>query len=666
MRIRLFVPVLMVLAMLVQLPFVEVGADKGDPFDSTTLYLNEGPALERKASDDKPLTINKFGDWENIDGKGLHGEFDQEMNVSLDLVIINDAMLEASLVIEVLLDQDGNGDFEVILGFPGVFLPASTGSSTKRIETGPVSMDGNWSDMENGTVRFRIRQERPYRDNIKLRMSENDLMIIPYHQKVPYADAGPDLHGFDGKEIRFNGNGSVDPNGDQLTYQWDFNSSDGLQVDAEGIETTHVYEIPGTYNVTLMVSDGEFNDTDVVVVVVEERLPPVARAGSNITVDRREQFTLDGSGSRDPNGDELTFEWDIMGATVSGVRVNHSFEESGAYNITLTVSDGTFEDSDNVTVFVNPNRAPVAVLRRETEEALGIPVTFNGSGSHDPDGDGVKNYLWDFGDGGSAEGAVVEHTFLVSGKVNVTLTVSDGLASGSATLIVEIPENKVPSGKIKVAQYIFDNRSYSFIAEEVMDPEEMDVDVFWDMGDGTLLEGPLVNHTYRTSGMHRITMELVDELGGSREVFKEIEVLDSKIYLPESVEVKGNFSASHGVQQGYYHEVWETTWVGGWPRLTIKLIPEGGARYYKLNLSEGVYNISVKVTDGGNIDVLLMDKANRDEYAAYNIGGEQRYIDWEQYGSDLNTGSMKFQFTSGKIMFLVIGNNGKMQGGAEP
>jgi len=194
----------------------------------------------------------------------------------------------------------------------------------------------------------------------------------------------------------------------------------------------------------------------------------------------------------------------------------------------------------------------------------------------------------------------------------------------------------------------------------------MGVQVFWDMGDGTLLEGPLVNHTFRTSGMHQVTMRLVDELGGTHEEVEEFEVLDSSLYLPENVELTGNFSASHGVQQGYYHEVWETTWIGMTPQLTIKLIPEGGARYYRLNLSEGIYNISVNVTGGGNIDVLLMDKANKEEYADYNVVGESRVLDWESYGSSLNTRSKRFQYRTGQVMFLVIGNNGKIKGGAQP
>ncbi len=54
----------------------------------------------------------------------------------------------------------------------------------------------------------------------------------------------------------------------------------------------------------------------------------------------------------------------------------------------------------------------------------GVPATFDATDSFDPDG-AVVGYEWDFGDGGSATGAVVEHTFVEGGYYTVTLCVAD-------------------------------------------------------------------------------------------------------------------------------------------------------------------------------------------------------------------------------------------------
>lgn len=330
------------------------------------------------------------------------------------------------------------------------------------------------------------------------------------------------------------------------------------------------------------------------------------------------------------------------------------------------MSDGDFHDNDTITVFVNPNRAPVAVPKLETEEELGIPLTFNGTTSFDPDGDGIRNYYWEFGDGDIAQGPVVNHSFLVSGEINVTLTVFDGLDNGTETISLDIPLNEPPTGSIWKAMYIFDNRNYKFYSQDLNDPENMNIEISWYMGDGTQLQGQVVNHTYQEAGIYTIRMVITDELGGTHEESETFEVMDSSIYLPETYEVNGNLTSEHGVQEGYYHEIVETTWYGMTPRITVTQVPEGGARYYRLNLSRAVYNISVKVVSGGNIDVLLMDPSNKDEYAAYNLIGEQRFIDWDRSGSDLNTKQISFQYHANSLRFLVIGNNGKMAGGAEP
>jgi len=51
-------------------------------------------------------------------------------------------------------------------------------------------------------------------------------------------------------------------------------------------------------------------------------------------------------------------------------------------------------------------------------------VRFDASASYDPDGK-IASWEWDFGDGGTAEGEVVDHTFTTPGNYTVILTVTD-------------------------------------------------------------------------------------------------------------------------------------------------------------------------------------------------------------------------------------------------
>ncbi|MEE6283342.1 TIM barrel protein [Georgenia sp. MJ170] len=54
-------------------------------------------------------------------------------------------------------------------------------------------------------------------------------------------------------EVVFDASASRDPEGEELTYEWDFDS-DGVY-DAEGVETTYTFEDLGRYDVTLRVTD---------------------------------------------------------------------------------------------------------------------------------------------------------------------------------------------------------------------------------------------------------------------------------------------------------------------------------------------------------------------------------------------------------------------------
>jgi len=72
-------------------------------------------------------------------------------------------------------------------------------------------------------------------------------------------------------------------------------------------------------------------------------------------------------------------------------------------------------------------------------------VTFDGSGSSDPDGD-TLTYEWDFGDGSpKATGRIVQHTYTQAGTYNATLTVRDGRGGAGSTTVVIRAGNTPPA-----------------------------------------------------------------------------------------------------------------------------------------------------------------------------------------------------------------------------
>ncbi len=152
--------------------------------------------------------------------------------------------------------------------------------------------------------------------------------------------------------VSFDASGSTDPNGDPLTYSWDF--GDGKT--STGPVTGHTYTTIGTYTVTLTVDDGNGGtDTETVTITVTNTAPTASFTATPTFGQPPLDVTFDASASNDANGDALTYSWDFGdGNSGTGVTTSHTYSNEGVYTVTLTVDDGNGgTDTESTTVTVS-------------------------------------------------------------------------------------------------------------------------------------------------------------------------------------------------------------------------------------------------------------------------------------------------------------------------
>jgi len=252
----------------------------------------------------------------------------------------------------------------------------------------------------------------------------------------PVANAGGPYSGVSQIAVQLNGSGSSDPDGTISNYAWTF--GDGTT--GSGMNPSHVYELPGTYTVSLTVTDNSGATASASTTAVATNMPPNANVGGPYSGVAQQSIQFNGSASNDPDGTIASYQWNFSDGTGSGIAPAHTYQSPGSYYVTLTVTDNQGASSISgrfVTVTTTSNKTPIPNLGGPYSPVAGTPIQFNGSASSDPDGT-ITQYQWNFADG-TATGPTPNHTFVDRGSHLVTLTVTDnGGATASKSLNVNV------------------------------------------------------------------------------------------------------------------------------------------------------------------------------------------------------------------------------------
>jgi large repetitive protein len=334
----------------------------------------------------------------------------------------------------------------------------------------------------------------------------------------------------------------TDPDNDVTEIAWDFDY-DGttFTADATGASTSTSYGAPGTRRVALRVTDGTTNDTTneqvwvTKTVAVTNPPPTAAFTISPNSANAGQRVTFNGSASSDPQGPiaDVDHDWDLDGNgsfETQGTQVTRSYASGGTRTIRLRVTDAHgATDLATHTLTVN-NAAPTAAFTISPNPAsAGQAVTFDGSGSRDPEGPiPDANHDWDLDGDGRLEstGKVVRRAYPAPGPKTIRLQVTDANGASSVTTHTLTVANAPPTARFTIshANTLFAN-SVAEVGERVTFDGSRSTDPDlpiaaanhdWDLdNDGQFddAEGKTVTWSFDTAGAKRVRLRVTDSTG---------------------------------------------------------------------------------------------------------------------------------------------------------
>ncbi|MFM1931332.1 MAG: hypothetical protein RL226_635, partial [Bacteroidota bacterium] len=388
----------------------------------------------------------------------------------------------------------------ICVGEPVTFFQQSTGGNSYQWNFG----DGiGWLPTGGGNVTYVYNNPGTYEVCTRVSILGSSagcadtactpVTVLP----APVADISfDDLEGCDQLTVDFD-NASVGG----VNFTWNLNTPPGT---FNGENPPPVdYTSPGNYVVTLTVEGlNGCLDTDQEIVHVYES-PTVDFLANNVCEGEIAQFTDISSSS--PGDPIVSWQWDFGdGDQAFGPSPEHVYQNTGSYDVTLTVNTATCSNSTTQQIDVEPAPDP-GFIADVLSGCSPLTVEFTNTSV------GGVTYTWNFGDGSGSNLEDPVHTFFNTGTSDttytVTLTAYTAFGCGSS---ITLPITVLP-GAIAGFEDNSQPPSCAPFDAQFINTSTGASSYLWNFGDGTTstLTNPAHLYTNTTGFVQNFTVTLI-------------------------------------------------------------------------------------------------------------------------------------------------------------
>jgi PKD repeat protein len=372
------------------------------------------------------------------------------------------------------------------------------------------------------TVRIIQREDGAKLDELLI---TNDMSYVPVSNQPPTAviDSITPEASEQGKEtLSFTGHGT-DTDGSVVAYNWRSNL-DGQLSTASSFGKPATELSVGTHVIYFKVQDDKGAwSTEVrkdLTIIEPANQAPVVDLSGPYTGTEGISIDCDGSGSYDPEGSIVAYEWDFGdGETITEVNPTHTYAQDGTYTVALTVTDNKGATNMSTTTATIADTEPAAdfsAAPTSGPEPVTVAFTDN-SASYD----GIETWNWDFDNDGETDSTEQNptHEYLEYGRYTVSLTVTesdgdcDAITKSDYILVIRVnePPEADPSGPYTGTEGL----AIAYDGSGSYDTDGSLVAYEWDFGDETTATGVAPTHTYAQSGTYTVALTVTDNDGAT-------------------------------------------------------------------------------------------------------------------------------------------------------
>ncbi len=300
------------------------------------------------------------------------------------------------------------------------------------------------------------------------------------------------------------------------SYAWSF--GDGSS--ATGANVSHTYSLAGAFTATVTASDSAGGTaTSSVSISVSSSGGTTLQVGVSASpTSGPAPLSVAFQGTASSGSPPYSFAWTFGdGGTGTGANVTHSYAAAGSYVATCNVQDSKGnKGSASTTISVTGGGSSPLTLRASASPSSGVAPLHTNATASVSGGSGTYNPVaWQMGDGTTATGSIVAHTYTRAGNYVLNATVTDSLGhTATATIWVNVSLSSSPLSLLIAASPLTGDAPFQVNASaSVFGGTGPYGTVAWLWGDGSGSNGTSVSHRYLRSGNFTVRATEQDAVG---------------------------------------------------------------------------------------------------------------------------------------------------------